>query len=72
MDAIFFEKEMSCDSEKPTVSNITSIPRSLHICASNELSKPPEKAIAIEVSLFIACSTAAKTAAFRIPNIVEY
>jgi hypothetical protein len=63
---------MSYDSVKPIVNKVTSTRISLHIFASKELSSPPEKAIAIEVSLPTACSTAAKSAFFRVRSNKKY
>jgi hypothetical protein len=63
---------MSYDSVKPIVNKVTSTRISLHIFASKELSNPPEKAIAREVSLPTACSTAAKSAFFRVRSNKKY
>ncbi|HEY8522511.1 MAG TPA: hypothetical protein VIL14_02000 [Nitrososphaeraceae archaeon] len=63
---------MSYDSVKPIVNKVTSTCISLQIFASKELSNPPEKAIAREFSLPTACSTAAKSAFFRVRNNTKY
>jgi hypothetical protein len=41
---------MSCEPANPTVNKVTDLFKSLHIFASTELSTPPEKATATELS----------------------
>ena len=59
---------MSGECGNPTVNNVTLNPRSLHIFASNVLSRPPEKATAMGTSLFIDCFTAVNSSFFKSDN----
>jgi hypothetical protein len=57
-EAIIFENSKSWECENPIVKRVTLIPRSLHIFASNVLSRPPEKAIATDGLVVVSSDSA--------------